>query len=258
MLGSDSPDFNANNFELTAVESRFPFQFATSAYETDFAALVNASNSAWFFLLKQGGFPGPPFTNRHSEPLLKEIQSNGKFKTVPFNFTFPDGGQIQVFRNLWPGSLVFQGQFLYEDPPRGFSCLAHFGGTVCLEDFSFCTAGDSVRVRFRWRDLKKLDLEYLCFGHILNAEGRVLGFLDHRILSGDPPMTSWRPGSVAIEELRFRLPSGETSKPLKLRFGLYHQPTGERLKAERSGSLDGNGLTVTDQGTAVMASHSTE
>ena len=79
MLGSDTAHFNANNFELAAADGLYSFQIATSAYEDDLPSLLNAANSTTFFLYKEGGEPGPQYTNRLFKPLLEDVQNSGKF-----------------------------------------------------------------------------------------------------------------------------------------------------------------------------------
>ena len=115
MLGSDTAHFNANNFELAAVEGLYSFQIATSAYEDDLPSLLNATNSTTFFIYKEGGEPGPQYTNRLFKPLLEDVQNSGKFFDLPIDPVLPrlpalpDGARVVVYQNRWPNSAIVKG-----------------------------------------------------------------------------------------------------------------------------------------------------
>ena len=82
ILGSDTPHFNANNFELAAADGLYSFEISTSAYEDDLPSLLNAANSKMFFVYKEGGEQGPQFTNRLFKPLVEDVKNSGKFFNV--------------------------------------------------------------------------------------------------------------------------------------------------------------------------------
>ena len=106
-----------------------------------------------------------------------------------------------------------------------------------------------LKVIYRWRSIGKLDQELLCFTHILDDQRKVVGFLDHAIL-GDADLAKAQ-GWAANESLRYRLPDGV--EQVHLRLGLFLKTSGERLAIQES-SADAMTLSLTDRGTAVVAS----
>jgi 4-amino-4-deoxy-L-arabinose transferase-like glycosyltransferase len=261
MLGSDTAHFNANNFELAAADGLYSFQISTSAYEEDLASLLNAANSTTFFVYKEGGEPGPQFTNRLFKPLLEDVQNSGKFFDLSIDRTtlrlpaLPDGGRVVVYQNRWPNSAIVEGYFFdsagvdssdIEMP----ACRVNFSNLIKLTGLSFVIEKQWLKVSYRWRCIGKLDEDLFCFTHILDNQGRVLGFLDHAIL-GEPVM-EWEEGAGAREILRYRLPEGVNH--VQLRLGLFRRSSGERLRIQEACSFDGTTVFVTDEGTAVVAS----
>src|SRR5262249_43039762 len=87
--------------------------------------------------------------------------------------------------------------------------------------------------------------EYWCFSHILDDQDNVVGYLDHKILNGNPPIVAWRKGDQAIERLRFHSSSIQLERKYRLRLGMYHRPSGKRL------SVVSTNFPLTDYGTAV-------
>jgi hypothetical protein len=261
MLGSDTAHFNANNFELAAADGLYSFQITTSAYEEDLASLLNAANSATFFVYKEGGEPGPQFTNRLFKPLLEDVQNSGKFFDLSINPVFPslpalpDGGRVVVYRNRWPNSAIIEGLFFdAADVDSGGverpACTVNFGNQMKLTGLSFVIEKQWLKVSYSWRCIGKPDQDLFCFTHILDNQARVLGFLDHAIL-GERVM-AWEVGMGAREILRHRLPEGVNQ--VQLRLGLFRKSSGERLRVQEARGTEGTRLSVTDQGTAVLAS----
>ena len=264
MLGSDTPRFNANNFELAAVEGLYSFQITTSAYEDDLPSLLNAANSTSFFVYKESGEPGPQYTNRLFKPLLEDLQNSGKFfelsidPVLPGLPVLPDGGKVVVYQNRWPNSAIMKGYFF--DPASADSgdiqvsaCAVNFSNLMKLTGLSFSIEKEWLKVRYDWRCIGKLDQDLFCFTHILNRQGKVLGFLDHAILGG--AVVKWKEGSGANEILRYRLPEGVDQ--VQLRLGLFRRSSGERLSIQEARGDRGTVLSVTDEGTAVLATGKT-
>jgi len=260
MLGSDTAHFNVNNFELAAADGLYSFQIATSAYEDDLASLLNAANSTTFFLYKEGGEPGPQYTNRLFKPLLEDVQNSGKFfdlslDPVPARLpALPDGGRVVVYQNHWLNSAIVKGYFFdsagadsgdIEMP----ACVVNFSNLMNLTGLSFSIEKQWLKVSYGWRCIGKLDEDLFCFTHILDHQGKVLGFLDHAIL-GQPAMR-WKEGSGAREVLRYRLPEGVSQ--VRLRLGLFRKSSGERLRIQEARGDEGTALSATDEGTAILA-----
>ncbi len=254
MLGSDTAHFNANNFELAAADGLYSFQIATSAYEDDLPSLLNAANSTTFFLYKEGGEPGPQYTNRLSKPLLEDVQNSGKFfdlstyPILPRLPTLPDGGRVLVYQNHWPNSLMIDG-YLFDSAVEVPTCEVNFSNLMKLTGLAFTIEKQWLKVSYRWRCIGKLDDDLFCFTHVLDDQGRVLGFLDHAIL-GEPVM-GWREGLSGCEILRYRLP--ESVNQVQLRLGLFRKAPGERVRIQEAHGLEGPTLAITDEGTAILA-----
>jgi len=259
MLGSDTAHFNANNFELAAVEGLYLFQVATSAYEDDLTSLLNAANSTTFFIYKEGGEPGPQFTNQLFRPLLEDVQNSGKF----FDFSIyperpslpglPDGGRVVVYQNRWPNSAVME-RYSFEavvdsgdiEKP---TCTVSFSNLMKLTGLSFVVEKQWLKVSYTWHFTGSPDHDLYCFTHILDNHGGVLGFLDHAI-PGEP-VTAGKEGWGVREILRYRLPEGVSQ--VQLRLGLFRKSSGERLRVQEASGLEGPKLSVTDEGTAILA-----
>jgi hypothetical protein len=261
MLGSDTAHFNANNFELAVAEGLDSFQITTSAYEENLASLLNAANSTMFFVYKEGGEPGPPYTNRLFEPLLEDVQRSGKFFCLsidpvwPGLPTLPDGGRVVVYKNRWPNSGIVEGHFLdFADIDSGDiempTCTVNFGNLMKLTGLSFSIEEWWLKVGYRWQCIGKLDQDLFCFTHILDHQGKLLGFLDHAILG--EPVVRWKEGLGAREILRYRVPEGVDQ--VQLRLGLFRKSSGERLRIHEARGVGGTTLSVTDEGTAILAS----
>ncbi len=76
---------------------------------------------------------------------------------------------------------------------------------------------------------------------------------DHRLLGGEPPLASWQAGDAGDEEIHFALPAGKSPEGLRVRFGLYDPPSGDRLKIDALQNAAAKTFTVVDRGTALVA-----
>jgi len=72
----------------------------------------------------------------------------------------------------------------------------------------------------------------MCFEHILDSHGNVVGQLDHLLLGGSPPLMSWRAGDVAQEKLRYVIVSPQKAEAYRVRLGLFDSATGDRLPVQ--------------------------
>ena len=258
MLGSDTPHFNANNFELAATEGLDSFQIATSAYEEDLPSLLNAVNSKPFFVYKEGGEAGPQFTNRLFKPLLEDVQKSGKFyrwsihNYLPTLPILPDGSKVVVYQNHYPNSAVIKAYQFDPDSPETATCTVRFDKQLMLSGLSFIIERNWLKVSYTWRSIGTVDSDLYCFTHIVDNQERILGFLDHPIPDlGDPVTSRGMVGAGAREVLRYRLP--ESVDWVQLRLGLFRKSSGERLKIQEAHSFETPKLSVTDNETAVLA-----
>jgi hypothetical protein len=245
LIASDTPHFNVNNFELAALELRSPVEVTTSAYEDNLEALLRQLDIAAFFVYKDGGSErGSWFFNKHGDALISEVK-NQDFIEFPDHPRLPDGGVARIFRNPWPNELLRSGTFVPANLGQLTECQVIFGDQLQLIGFSVQQRAGGLEVKYRWRCLRPPDREYWCFTHVIDEQERIVGYLDHQILGGSPPMITWRKDDLAIERLRLRSAAIQEKAKYQLRMGLFHQPSGVRLPVRRAS------LPLTDRGTAV-------
>jgi len=245
LIASDTPHFNVNNFELAALELRWPLQVRTSAYEDNLDTLLHQLDSAAFFIYKDGGSERSSwFFNKHGDALISEVR-NQEFIELPDPPRLPDGGVARIFRNPSPSQLLRSGAFVPFDLGQLTDCQVTFADQLQLTGFSVQRRVRGLEVKYRWRCLKPPDREYWCFTHVIDEQDRVAGYLDHEILNGSPPMITWQKGDMAIERLRLRSVAIQEKTRYRLRVGLFHRPSGVRLP------VTGASLPLTDRGTAV-------
>lgn len=255
MIGTDRAGFNSNNFELAVLRARLPLQIVTSAHENELPAALAALRAASFFVYKEGGEPEAAFYNRLQRPLLDEVREGGGFREIPCGLRLPDGGVARIYENLARADHLQSGALVRAGAYRVRPYVFDFGGLLQLAGFAFERSPQSLALRLRWRCLRQPDREYVCFVHILDRAGHLVGQLDHRLLGGNPLVVTWRPGDEALESLAFPLAAGSRADSYHLRMGLYHVPTGDRLKATIVSG--GAGFALADGETAVLTPEAT-
>ncbi|HTM47136.1 MAG TPA: glycosyltransferase family 39 protein [Bryobacteraceae bacterium] len=247
LVGTDSAVFNVNNLELAAREAELPFQFAATTYESGLNTLLPLVHSAAYFLYEEGGGPPGPFNPRAADA-IREVRESGRFTELPIGLAWPDGGTAHVYANLGPGGFTSTGVMLGAGLERIADCDVTFDGKLQLTGLSMEQRAESIEVKYRWRCLKLVTRDYWCFTHIVDRQGAVAGYLDHPILNGSPPTSLWKAGDVVIESLRFQLPADRRSQSYRLRIGLFHRESGQRLP------ITGSSFPLTDSGTAAFVS----
>ena len=248
LIASDTPHFNANNFELAALELRLPLEVTTSAYEDNLHALLGQLDVSAFLIYKDGGTERSSwFFNKHGDALISDAK-NRDFIELPDPLPLPDGGVARIFRNPSPNEFLRSGAFVPADLGQLTDCQVTFGDQLQLMGFTVQQMPRGLEVKYRWRCLRPLDREYWCFTHVIDEQDRVVGYLDHEIIGGNPPMISWRKGDLAIEKLRLSSAAIQEKTKYRLRMGLFHRPSSVRLP------VTGTSLPVTDHGTAVYLS----
>jgi hypothetical protein len=109
-----------------------------------------------------------------------------------------------------------------------------FGGQIQLTALARIDAPDRIVVKYGWRCLRSPERDYWCFTHVVDSQGKAVGYLDHQLLEGDPPADTWRPGAVAEEQRVYRVPPGVKPQDVRLRIGLYDPASGRRLSVDPS------------------------
>jgi hypothetical protein len=253
LVGADRAAFNANNLELTATALGLPVAVETTAHEKDLETLKQRLAQASFFLYKEGGEPESPAFNPYIDDLVHSVSEDREFQKIPYDRRFPDGGIARIYKNMRSGQSPQTTQFVKGGSPDADEFAIDFGGVLALTGFSAVTSASEATVRLHWRCLRSPDREYWCFTHLIDRSNRIVAQLDHRLLGGQPPLRTWRAGDSGEEEIRLRLPSGTASAGLRLRFGIYDPPSGDRL---RIGPLPPSVVprfSLADQDTALLA-----
>ena len=252
LVGTDREPFNSNNLELASIEARLPFAVISSAHEHDLGQLQKTADSIAYFVYKEGGEPESPAYNIHQTALIRYVRESGRFIEVPYGRALPDGGVARIFKNLSPDAATHASAFVPAGLEPIAACEVHFADRVLLTGLSVVQTPRLLQVKYRWRCLKPLDREYWCFTHILDPTNKVIGFLDHQVLHGDPPMTSWKTGDEAIESFEYRFSEPQPPGSVRLKLGLYHVASGERLPVGASKTPSQMKFTLADQNTALQ------
>jgi 4-amino-4-deoxy-L-arabinose transferase-like glycosyltransferase len=252
VLGTDLGAFNSDNLGLAAVQARLPLEFVAIAYERDVEEALRLVNSMPFFIFEDGGELGSTFFNRYRSAALKEVQQDGNFVEIPYGLALPDGGRVRIYENLSRHSYLLGGAFLRPGLKPVDSCEVDFDGKIHLNGLAVTQKPGTLEVEYRWQCLKPVEREYWCFTHILDERGNVFGYLDHKILDGDPPMIWWREGDVAFERLRYKFRPPQPATARFLRLGLYDLNSGDRLRIRGASSAEGMSFRLTDGDTAVV------
>jgi hypothetical protein len=143
--------------------------------------------------------------------------------------------------------------WLDRTPPQWDDACIDMGGLLALTGFSARRTSEDVIVKCRWRCLKRPDRDYWCFTHVIDSRDQLISQFDHRILGGLPPFESWNAGDSGIEEIHIRLPAPSSSARLRIRFGLYDPPSGDRLRVGDRKGLPASRFTPANQSTASIA-----
>ena len=241
VVGNDTRNFNLDNLSLAALAERLPFDWDTTAYETDLANLRRTLSSASYFLSRDGGERESAF-NRLSGEALAAVRSDSNFAEVGTR-RLPDGSSLHIYRR----SQLQQGILVPPEFDALVDCSVNFDGKLELSGLAMRRTGQTIEVKYRWRCLRPVPRNYWCFTHILDERGNIIGYLDHPVLKGDPPTSQWTAGSVAIERLQFTLPDAVKPDSFRLRLGLFHKESGDRLPITSSNFplADGGTSTVT-------------
>ena len=98
LIGTDRALFNADNFQLSAVQDRLPLRVETTAYGERLDQLIAQAGAAEYFVYKEGGEPESPFFNRRALELRRCLQRSPEWIEIPFGRLLPDGGTAHVLR----------------------------------------------------------------------------------------------------------------------------------------------------------------
>lgn len=256
ILGTDRERLNHENLRLAATQGRYAVEFGTTAWKKDVGALLSQLPLASAFLHVTGhAHLEPSLSNsRYHEEVVSAVRSSPRF--VPLTpRQLPDGSTLHIylnrFANRFEESKLQAAAFIPSGASEpGTIANVTFGGMVALTGIGLRTNGNALTVDYRWTALKPADRDYICFTHVLDESGKPVGYLDHSIANGTPPMRTWAKGDRVIESVTipFKATAG---KPIRLLVGLYFPPTGDRLQVGAGPVVDGDPATTEHDNTAV-------
>jgi len=226
IVAADRVSFNVHNFDLTALQQKLPLSFETTAYQQDLSVLDSAS----FVVVKEGGEPESDLFNPQAVKTLPYLRTTTGFEEIPFARPLPDGGLARIFARVLSRAPL----------PELPAFHADFGGILELTGLVVNRTAGAVEVKRRWRALKPMARDYWTFTHIVDAQDKIVAQIDDRIQNGDVATSNWSPGDEAFENARVKV---SRSANLRLRFGVYYPPTGERLIVD--GQAGNTALTST-------------
>jgi hypothetical protein len=125
-------------------------------------------------------------------------------------------------------------------------CSIRFGDGVELTGLSLDPGPNGLEARYRWRSWKRIPKDYWSFGHILDAQGRVLAYLDHAILP-QTPTSEWEVGEIAIERVVVPILTDRDAVPRAVRLGVFDRESGGRV------SILSSSFPLADAGTSAVA-----
>jgi 4-amino-4-deoxy-L-arabinose transferase-like glycosyltransferase len=253
VTASDLAALNADNLQLAARELRLPLAVTTTAYESDPEAVRALIRSVSAVVYKDGGASEVPFTNRWREIALAELRTASWVERSAIEL--PDGGRARIFLNhsLGPSGLRYVSRGFYEAArPEPIAFDAEFGEQIRLEGLAVEAASHALRVVYAWRCLGQPSRDYWAFTHVLDSNGGVIGYLDHKILGGFSTTSTWRPGDTASEALELPSSAIQPGNVYYLRLGVYHPESGDRLDVSRLAPLNAWDVSLADHSTAVI------
>lgn len=98
LLGTDRGRFNADNFQLCALQDRLPLRVETTAYGRSLDDLLRQAGAADYFVYKEGGEAESEFFNTHAAELRQRLRESTEWVEIPFGLALPDGGTAHILR----------------------------------------------------------------------------------------------------------------------------------------------------------------
>lgn len=220
VLASDTRYCNADNTRLAALSRRLPIDIQTTAYQ-DSSALPDLLASASFYAWAQGG------AESALNPLgaISRTMVAGDPRFHPLTAVkLPDGSLLHVLA-AEPRAAGRSGTLLKSGLDALPPCAVKFSDGIALVGLAWRPVPGGLEGRYRWRCLSRMQHDYWSFGHVLDAVGKVIGYLDHPILE-TTPTSRWEVGDSAIETVTVTV----SGVPASVRLGVFDKESGEQLK----------------------------
>lgn len=227
-LGADTWSFNSNNLDLEAVLLKYPVEFHTTAYTSNPELVRQIMSRTQYFLWKEGGTQ-EPMTRFEGGPMTRDYLLHGPlFQEVDFGVGTPDGGKVRLFENAGAGPDVFRAARAVDGSPELPAVDLNFGNQLQVKGLRLTEQDGLFTLALRWRCLSPAAGPYRAFAHVVDADGKLVGALDHEILRGTPRVDEWQPGDEGYEARYLVLPAAK-ARGTMLRLGLFHPETGLRV-----------------------------
>ena len=101
---------------------------------------------------------------------------------------------------------------------------------------------DALDVTLFWHNLRRPDLPYTVFVHLVDRHGNLLAQHDGMPVDGALPTSCWQPGEWIQDTHSLRIPANVDLASASLSIGLYYWPTMERLPITRG--AEGNAVEI--------------
>jgi hypothetical protein len=226
VLGSDTASVNADTFTLAALAARIPIDVTTTAYVSEDGLRQLLGSASYFGYVKNAA--DSPF-NSLGPAVIALVGTDPRFHQF-ISATLPDGSQLHILAAREPPSprqLTQTGELLQKSGgPR--ECSIRFGEGIELTGVSLERVPNGIQARYRWHSWRRIPRNYWSFGHIMDAQGKVLGFLDHAILP-QTPTSQWEVGDSALEKVFVPISAGSGSPARTVRLGVFDRHSGDRL-----------------------------
>ena len=226
VLASDTVTVNADTVTLTALAARIPLEVATTAYASS-AGLPQLLASASYFAYVDNAADSP--FNSLGRAAITLVRGDPHFREL-MSATLPDGSHLHVLEALEPPSeqRLTQSGALAEKIDAPPDCSIRFADGIELTGLSVQRVPSGIEARYRWHSWRRIPRNYWSFGHILDAQGRVLAYLDHPILP-QTPSSQWEVGDSGIEKVVVRISATGSAVPQAVRLGVFDRETGDRV-----------------------------
>lgn len=226
VLASDTVRVNEDTITLSALTARIPVEVTTTAYASS-AGLPQLLASASYFAYVDNAADSP--FNSSGPAAIALASADPRFRGF-MSVTLPDGSHLHVLEALEPSreQRLTQSGTLVEKTDAPPDCSVRFGDGIELTGLSLQRVPGGIEARYRWRSWNRIPRDYWSFGHVLDAQGNVLAFLDHAIL----PKTStsgWGVGDIAIERVVLHISASENAVPRAVRIGVFDRRSGDRV-----------------------------
>ncbi|HLK64110.1 MAG TPA: glycosyltransferase family 39 protein [Bryobacteraceae bacterium] len=106
LLGTDRGFFNADNFQLCALQERLPLRVETTAYGRSLKDLLGQTNGADYSVYKEGGEAESRFFNTEAADLPRLLRESTEWVETPFGRALPDGGTAHILQRRLEGRTV--------------------------------------------------------------------------------------------------------------------------------------------------------